>query len=91
MAQNVVRETDPTQVYIEAPLWMQTILNNGAAYADFILDLTKSMKRVDNMISDFVKTNELDKARIMVGKREMLTELRHIVEAYRKEGGNKNA
>jgi len=86
--QGVVREQQPTAIYTEAPLWMRIVLNNTAAYADFVVDLKKSRDRVLAQANDFIKEGEVDKAKMMIGKHEMLTELFHIVEAYRKEEAN---
>jgi len=91
MPQGIVREAAPSTVYTEAPLWMQTVLNNTATYADFLTDLVRSTQRVDAQIADFLSQGDNDKAKIMLGKREMLIELRHIVEAYRKEEVLNNA
>jgi len=85
MPQNIVRETTSPVVYTDAPLWMRTILNNAAAYGDFYTDLTRSINRVDSQVADFLSAGDDNKAKIMLGKREMLVELRHIVEAYRRE------
>jgi len=85
MKQNIVRESASPVVYTDAPLWMRTILNNAAAYGDFYTDLTRSINRVDTQVADFLSAGDDNKARIMLGKREMLVELRHIVEAYRRE------
>ena len=91
MAKGIVRETASPVVYTDAPLWMRTVLNNAAAYGDFMLDLTKGIKTVDSQIADFLASGDENKAKIMLGKREMLIEMRHIVEAYRKEQGGNNA
>ena len=91
MATGIVRETASPVVYTDAPLWMRTVLNNAAAYGDFMLDMTRGIKRIDSLIADHLSTGDDDKARIMLGKREMLIEMRHIVEAYRKEQGGNNA
>lgn len=91
MGQGIVREQQSADVFTEAPLWMRTILNNAAAYGDFYTDLTRSIQRCDSQVADLLSTGEDTKAKIMLGKREMLVELRHIVEAYRKEEGGKNA
>ena len=85
MPQNIVRETASPVVYTDAPLWMRTILNNAAAYGDFYTDLTRSINRVDSQVADFLSAGDDNKAKIMLGKREMLVELRHIIEAYRRE------
>ena len=85
MTQNIVREQKSEILFTEAPLWMQTILNNSAAYGDFLFDLTKREKSCDSQVADFLARGEDTKAKIMLGKREVLVEMRHIVEAYRKE------
>jgi hypothetical protein len=85
MVEGVVREKQSEQLYTEAPMWMRTILNNAQAYADFIVDLVKSEQRVLTQAGDFLSEGNQEKALVMTGKREMLLELRHIVEAYRKE------
>ena len=91
MAKGIVRETASPVTYTDAPLWIRTILNNAAAYGDFILDMTRGIKRIDSLIADNLSAGEDDKARILLGKREMLIEQRHIVEAYRKEQGGNDA
>ena len=88
MTQGIVREQQSAITYTDAPLWIRTILNNAAAYGDFMLDMTRGIKRIDSLIADHLATGDNDKARIMLGKREMLIEQRHIVEAYRKEEAN---
>jgi len=91
MTQGIVREQQSATAYTDAPLWIRTILNNAAAYGDFILDMTRGIKRIDSLIADNLSAGEDDKARILLGKREMLIEQRHIVEAYRKEQGGNDA
>ena len=86
--QGIVREQQAPEVNVDAPIWIRTILNNSAAYADFITDNLRGVQRVDAQIADFLSQGEDAKAKIMLGKREMLIEQRHIVEAYRKEEGN---
>lgn len=91
MTEGIVREQHSNVVYTEAPLWMRTILNNTAAYADFVTDNIRGVQRVDSQIADFLSQGEDAKAKIMLGKREMLIEQRHIVEAYRREEVANNA
>jgi hypothetical protein len=88
MTQNVVREQQSEALYTEAPVWIRTILNNASVYADFITDMNRGMNRINNQIADFLSAGDDARARIMVGKKEMLVELLHIVEAYRKEESN---
>ena len=83
--QGQVREPGPSQRYEEAPLWMRTVMNNAQAFSDFYLDMAKSVQRCEQMIAEFLDKGEPDKAQKMLGKREALLEMRHILEAYRKE------
>ena len=86
MQQNVIRlSQQPTSSPESAPLWMRHILSSAAAYADFYLDLTRSIQRCEAMIADLLSKGELDAARIALGKREALIEQRFIVESYQRE------
>lgn len=85
MTQGIVRETEPTGLYKDAPLWMRTVMNNAQAYGDFYLDLTVGIQRCESQISDFLAKDQQGEAKIMLGKREALMEMRFMLDAYRRE------
>lgn len=68
----------------DAPLWINYILANAAAYGDFVSDMVRGMQRCNELIADFLEKDNLAAANRMLGKREALKEMRHMVDAYRK-------
>ena len=85
MAQGIVREQETSELYTEAPLWMCHVMNNAQAYGDFYRDLTMGIQRCEAQISDFLAADKQGEAKIMLGKREALLEMRYLLEAYRRE------
>lgn len=85
MTQGIVRETEPTALYKDAPLWMRTVMNNAQSYGDFYTDLTRGIQRCESQISDFLAKDQQGEAKIMLGKREALMEMRFMLDAYRRE------
>lgn len=83
-----VRKPGPTEANEDAPIWMRTIMNNAAAYGDFILYCAQSVQRSEAQIADFLAADKMDEAKFMLAKREVVLEMRHILESYRKEGMN---
>lgn len=91
MQPGTVRESEaPTKVYEKMPLWMQVVCNHAPAYADFWNDLTQSIVRIEGQIADLFGKGEERQAAIMLGKRDALKEMRHILEAYKKEEERNN-
>lgn len=89
MQPGVIRESEaPTKVYENMPLWMQTICNNTPAYVNFYTDLTRSIVRCEQQIAELFARGDDRQAAIMLGKRDTLKEMRHILEAYKKEEEN---
>ena len=87
--QGIVRESEaPIKVWEHMPLWMQTVCNHAPSYADFWNDLTKSIIKIEGQIADLLGQGEDDRARLMLGKRDALKEIRYILEAYKKEERN---
>jgi len=85
MTQGIVRETEETALYKDAPFWMRHVMNNAQAYGDFYLDLTKGIQRCEAMLADFLAKSQDGEAKITLGKREALLEMRFLLEAYRRE------
>ena len=85
MTQGIVRETETPALYTDAPLWMRTVMNHAQSYGDFFLDLTKGIQRCEAQVTDFLSGGKVDEAKIMLGKREALLEMRFLLEAYRRE------
>ncbi len=85
MTQGIVRETETPALYKDAPLWMRTVMNHAQSYGDFYLDLTKGIQRCESQVADFLSGGKADEAKIMLGKREALLEMRFLLEAYRRE------
>jgi len=85
MPEGIVREQHPTESYENCPLWIRHVLQNTAAYADFHLDITKSIRRCDALIADHLEKDDNRSALKMLGKREALKEIQFILEAYRRE------
>ena len=83
-----VQKPGPKMSNEDAPIWMRTIMNNAAAYGDFILYCAKGVQRCEAQIADFLAADKMDEAKFMLAKRESLLEMRFILEAYRKEGMN---
>jgi len=88
MTQGVIKEDRTPRIYTEAPFWMTHVMNNTKAYGDFYLDLSNSIQRCESQIADFLSGDKSEEAKIMLGKREALLELRFILEAYAKEERN---
>ena len=87
MREGVVRQPGgPVGDNEDAPLWMRIVMSSAQGYADFYMYLTKIIHNCNDVIADCVDRGDIDNARKMAGKREALTELRFILEAYRKEG-----
>ena len=87
----IVRESDaPSKIYEHMPIWMQVVCNHAAAYVDFWNDLTTSIVKIEGQVADLFAKGEDRQAAIMLGKRDALKEMRHILEAYKKEEGRKN-
>jgi hypothetical protein len=61
-------------------------MSNAQAYGDFMVFCAQGVNRCEQQIADFVAQNKLGEAQIMTGKREATLEMRHLLEAYRKEG-----
>lgn len=85
MTQGIIREDATPTIYTEAPIWMLHVMNNAQAFGDFYLDLTKGIQRCEAQISDFLQDDKQGEAKIMLGKREALIEMRFMLEAYRRE------
>lgn len=85
MKPGIVRVTPPSTTIPDAPLWMRHIFTSASALADFYTDLTRSIQRCESLIADLLSKGDLDAARIMLGKREALTEQRFLLDAYRRE------
>ncbi len=81
-----VRKPGPPTGNEDAPFWMRLVMANAQAYGDFILYCTKALQNCEAQIADFVADGKIDETKVLVGKREAVLELRHIFEAYRKEG-----
>ena len=90
MAQGIVRETKTPDIYTEAPPWMLHVMNNAAAYGTFYLDLTQGIHRCETQVTDFLSAGKADEAKVMLGKREALMEMRFLLEAYRTEEERNN-
>ena len=88
MTQGIIRETKTPEIYKDAPVWMLHVMNNAQAYGDFYLDLTKGIQRCEAQVSDFLAGGKLDEAKVMLGKREALIEMRFMLDAYRREETN---
>jgi hypothetical protein len=65
-------------------------MNNYTAYGDFYLDLTAGIQRCESQMADFVTAGKEKESLIMVGKREALLELRHLLEAYKRQEDEEN-
>ncbi|NIQ87674.1 MAG: hypothetical protein GWN93_00665 [Deltaproteobacteria bacterium] len=63
-------------------------MNNYQAYNDFYLDLSNGIQRCEAQIADFLSGGKSEEAKVMLGKREALLEMRYMLEAYRKEEEN---
>ena len=85
MTQGIVREIETPDLYKDAPIWMRHVMNNAQAYGDFYTDLTKGIQRCESQISDFLVKDLQGEAKIMLGKREALMEMRFMLDAYRRE------
>ena len=85
MTQGIVRETETPDLYTDAPFWMRHVMNNAQAFGDFYLDLTKGVQRCESQVADFLSGGKADEAKIMLGKREALLEMRFMLDAYRRE------
>ena len=91
MTEGIVRQTETPDIYTEAPPWMLHIMNNATAYGNFYLDLTKGIQRCETQVTDFLSAGKADEAKVMLGKREALMEMRFLLEAYRTEEERNNA
>ncbi len=88
MTQGIVREDATPKIYSDAPAWMLHVMNNYQAYNDFYLDLSNGIQRCEAQIADFLSGGKSEEAKVMLGKREALLEMRYMLEAYRKEEEN---
>lgn len=88
MKEGVVRENQTPQIYTDAPAWMLHVMNNTQAYVDFYKDLSHGIQRCEAQIADFLSGGKSEEAKVMLGKREALLEMRYMLEAYRKEEEN---
>ncbi len=82
----IVQKPGPPTGNEDAPFWMRLIMSNAQAYADFMIFCAKGVSQCEQQIADFVAQNKMGEAQLMTGKRESILEMRHLLEAYRKEG-----